>query len=111
MVFFSVNILSPFPWERFYYISVKGVIAMLAVIVVFLIINKIFNRQPLRFPKNDDLELEQYTFGFEDTHVNVKKISLSRRIVVYLIAVLLIITPLSEFIGDSSSYSILEWIF
>ncbi|MFD2917504.1 hypothetical protein [Psychroserpens luteus] len=111
MNFFIANILGPFPWERFQYISVNGILAMLAVIAFFLIINKIFNRQPLRFPKNDNLELEQYTFGFEDTHVNVKKISLSRRIVVYLIAVLLIITPLSELIDDSSSYSIWELIF
>ena len=96
MNFFTANILPHFYWNRYQYMSVNGVFALFAVIGFFLLINKIFNRQPLKFPVNDDLELEQYTFGFEETHVNVKKVSLRRRIAVYVIAVILIFTPLSE---------------
>jgi hypothetical protein len=94
--FFATNVFGPYPWERFEYISLTSVLVMLSVVAFFLLINKIFNKQPLKFPVNGDLELEHYTFGFEETHVNVKKISLRKRIAVYVIAVILIVTPLSE---------------
>ena len=110
MDFFATNILGRWDWNTYEHMSVIGVFAMLSVVAFFLIIHKIINKQPLKFPVDDNLELEHYTFGFEETHLNVKKISLSRRITVYLIAALLIITPLTELIGDSSSYSIWEWI-
>ena len=96
MNYFSTNILPHFYWNRYEYISVNGVFALLAVIAFFLLINKVFNKKPLKFSVDGNLELEQYTFGFVETHVNVKKLSLRRRIAVYVIAVLLILTPLSE---------------
>ncbi|WP_028872403.1 hypothetical protein [Psychroserpens burtonensis] len=80
-------------------ISVIGVFAMLSVVVFFLLINKIFNTQPLKFPVNENLELEQYAFGFEETQVNVQKRSLLIRIIVYLMAVLLVFTPLNTLLN------------
>jgi hypothetical protein len=98
MNFFATNTFDLSQWNRYEYISVRGVLAMLSLVAFFLIINKIDNKQPLKFPVHENLDLEQYTFGFEDTQVHVKKISLPRRIAVYLIAAILIITPLNELI-------------
>ena len=99
MNLFTTNILPHFSWERnYYYISVNGILVMLSVVAFFLIIHKIVNKQPLKFPVKENLELKHYTFGFEETHVNVGKISRSRRITVCLIAVILIVTPLNELI-------------
>jgi hypothetical protein len=102
MNFFATNILGNWNWNRYEYISVMGVFALLSVVVFFLLTNKMFNKQPLKFPVKGNLELEQYTFAFEETQVNVKKISLPRKIVVYLIVILLILTPLSELLPGLS---------
>ncbi|MFT5846455.1 MAG: hypothetical protein ACJARX_002384 [Psychroserpens sp.] len=75
---------------------------MLGVIVFFLAINKIFNKEPLRFPIEDKLELEQYTFGFEEMHVNIKKIALSRKIVICIMVMILILTPLSDILRSDN---------
>jgi len=102
MNLFSTNILPHFTWERYQYISVNGVFAMLAVVAFFVIIHKIISKKPLEFPVNDKLELEQYTFGFEETHVDVRKISKTRRITAYMIAVIIIVTPLSDLLPGLS---------
>ncbi len=39
---------------------------------IFLIINKAFNKQPLKFLFEENFELKPYTFDFEETYIGVK---------------------------------------
>ncbi|MEM5563929.1 hypothetical protein WNY78_02380 [Psychroserpens sp. AS72] len=110
MIYYSLNIFGHGP-RAYSGISIYSVFIFLGVIAFFLLINKIFNKQPLKLPENDNLELEQYTLGFEDTYVNVKKRSLSTKVTVYLLTALLIITPLSELLGQLGYNYDYFWIF
>ena len=110
MIYFALNAGGYYPWT-YGALSIYDVLIMLGVIVFFLIINKVFNKQPLKFSVDENLELEQYTFGFEDTHVNMKKRSLPIRVLVCVISTLLIITPLSELLGQMSYNYTYFWIF
>lgn len=110
MNFFALDAFGHGSWT-YGAISIYDVLALLGVIMFYLIIYKIVNKKPLKFPMNTPVDLEQYTLGFEETHINVKKRSLPMRITVYIISGLIILTPFSELLGSLSCYSIWDWIF
>ena len=104
MNLFATNIIGPMYWDRDQTMTVNGLFIMLSVVAFYLIINRILTKKPLKFPLVDDLDLDRYTFGFEETHVKVKTISLPTRITIYLISALVIITPLSELLQSTGFY-------
>lgn len=96
MNFFVTNIIGPMYWDRDQSMTANGLLIMLSVVAFYLIINRVVTKKPLEFPLKENLKLNQYTFDFEETHVNVKKISLPTKITVYMMSALIIVTPMYE---------------
>ena len=72
MNFFIINVLSPFSWNRYEHMSSEGVFIILVALGFLLLLSKVMRKKPIQFPKVESLELEQYTFGFEETNNKIK---------------------------------------
>jgi len=114
MTVFANNIIGPWTWNKYEYLSVNGLVIMLAVVMFFIVISniitKITNIKPPKLPLYEGLNLEHYTLGFEGTHVNVKKISLKMRVFICIMSALLVITPLNYLLMDLNYSSFWAWI-
>lgn len=91
-------------WNRFEAISVLGVLSMLCIVAFFLVIHKIVNKDFLRVPINKGSNFKQYTFAFEETHFNVKEITIRTRLIIYCMSALLLVTPLYKLIPSLDTY-------
>ncbi|WP_298892611.1 hypothetical protein [uncultured Psychroserpens sp.] len=99
-------------WPRYQYINILDVLSMLCIVAFFLIIHRIFNREPLELPVNKGENLDQYVFVFEDAQVSTKKVPLSIKIAAYIVSILLILIPLKDILTIASFQdTIWAWIF
>ncbi|MCK8480506.1 hypothetical protein [Psychroserpens algicola] len=96
MSLLAYNIIGRLYGNRFESMSLKGVTMMLLALGFLLLIGKLMRKEPLQFPKVKNLELEHYTFGFEETHTQIKTVSLPTKIVLFVLIVLLLFSPLKE---------------
>ena len=103
MSLFSLNIIGHY-WYRYEEISVIGTLAMLSVLVFFLIIHKVVSNKPLRYPNHENVELEQYTFAFNDTNVKVKRVSGFTKSVLFCLSAIIICTPLDKLMRTDIYY-------
>lgn len=105
------NIIGPWGWNPYEYISIKYAIMLLCVVVFYLILYKLISKQPLKFPLQKDVALNHYSLAFEEVHYNTKKVPARIRFIACLMTVLLIITPMNELMANQNFYSIWELIF
>ncbi|WP_298900448.1 hypothetical protein [uncultured Psychroserpens sp.] len=105
MSFFIVNVFDQGHWNNYEPISIEGFLIMLSVAAFFLIIHKVVNRKPSKISMDNELNLESYTLDFNNNQVTSKKVSVLTKIGVYIISVLILITPLSSLLQLTYSYN------
>lgn len=80
-------------------LSIGCALALLSFSILLIIITK----KPLNESRTN-LELKQYTFGFESFEFSSKKVSLSTKIVACIISSFLILIPLEDLIIATNYY-------
>ncbi|MEP1490071.1 MAG: hypothetical protein ABJK28_16755 [Algibacter sp.] len=113
---FSLKIIS-LPYERSQEASFPEFLliflVMISAMLFILIVGWFFRKGPLSFNLIENQELDNYILNFDaksvgqENNIDLKKVSISRKLVAYLLSVFLILIPLSECI-ENGLYS--RWV-